>query len=201
MLRFTKDDNGIMGLTLSQIGLMIATGILIAAVFSLVFQNEWQKEAELQNIATSFSTMIEGMDTRFFENTADFHFPDKGYYYNVSISTEYITVSTKGNLGSDISIKECFLVKPWPKSKGSIWMNGTTLHDYLKDNFGNSGNISDPIQNVDDVREYLYTEWENVTKSLALEPLYISTDKTTYIEKICIYYEDGEKQDIVVTYQ
>ena len=105
MLRFTKDDNGIMGLTLSQIGLMIATGILIAAVFSLVFQNEWQKEAELQNIATSFSTMIEGMDTRFFENTVDFHFPGRGYYYNVSISTEYITVSTKGNLGSDISIR------------------------------------------------------------------------------------------------
>ena len=201
MLRFTKDDNGIMGLTLSQIGLMIATGILISAVFSLVFQNEWQKEAELQNIATSFSTMIEGMDTRFFENTTDFYFPDKGYYYNVSISTEYITVSTKGNLGNDISVKERFLVKPWLESNGSIWVNGTTLHDYLKDNFGNSGNMSDPIQNVDDVREFLYAEWENVTKSLALEPLYISTDKTTYIEKRCIYYEDGEKQDIVFTYQ
>lgn len=201
MSRSIRDNNGVMGLTLSQIGLMIAMGILIAAVFSLVFQNDWRKEAELQNIATSFSTMVEGMDSRFFENTTGFLFPDMEYHYNVSISTEYITVSTEGNVGNDLSIKERFLVKLWPNSNESTWGTGAALHDYLKDNFGNSGNISDPIQNVDNVKNYLNNEWENVSGSLALKPLYVSIDEIIYIEKACIYYEDGGKQGIVFIYQ
>jgi len=80
MSKFIKNDAGIMGLTLSQIGLIIATGILLTAVFSIIFLNDWQRNAELKNIATSFSTIVEGMDTRFFENTTEFHFPDKTYY-------------------------------------------------------------------------------------------------------------------------
>lgn len=190
-----------MGLTLSQIGLMIAMGILIAAVFSLVFQNDWRKEAELQNIATSFSTMVEGMNSRFFENTTGFLFPNMEYCYNVSVSTEYITVSTEGNVGNDISVKERFLVKPWPNPNESTWETGAALHDYLKDNFENSGNTSDPIQNVGNVKNYLNNEWENVSGSLALKPLYVSIDEIIYIEKACIYYEDGGKQGIVFIYQ
>lgn len=201
MSRSIRDNNGVMGLTLSQIGLMIAMGILIAAVFSLVFQNDWRKEAELRNIATGFSTMVEGMDSRFFENTTGFLFPDTKYHYNVSISTEYITVSTGGNVGNDLSVKERFLVKPWPNSNESTWRTGAALHDYLKDNFGNSGNMSDPIQNVDNVKNYLNDEWENVSGSLALKPLYVSIDEIIYIEKACIYYEDGGKQGIVFIYQ
>lgn len=201
MSRFIRDNNGVMGLTLSQIGLMIAMGILMAAVFSLVFQNDWRKEAELQNIATSFSTMVEGMDSRFFENTTGFLFPDMEYHYNVSISTEYITVSTEGNVGNDLSVKERFLVKTWPNSNESTWGTGAALHYYLKDNFGNSGNMSDPIQNVDNVKNYLNNEWENVSGSLALKPLYVSIDEIIYIEKACIYYEGGGKQGIVFIYQ
>lgn len=201
MSRFIRDNNGVMGLTLSQIGLMIAMGILIAAVFSLVFQNDWRKEAELQNIATSFSTMVEGMDSRFFENTTGFLFPDMEYCYNVSISTEYITVSTEGNVGNDLSVKERFLVKPWPSSNESTWGTGAALHDHLKDNFGNSGNTSDPIQNVDNVKNYLNNEWENVSGALALKPLYVSIDKIIYIEKVCICYMDNSKQNIVIICQ
>jgi len=201
MSKFIRDNNGVIGLTLSQIGLMIAMGILIAALFSLVFQNDWRKEAELQNIATSFSTMVDGMDSRFFENTTGFLLPDMEYHYNVSISTEYITVCTKGNVGNDLSVKERFLVRPWPNSDESIWETGAALHDHLKDNFGNSGNTSDPVQNVSNVKNYLNNEWKNVSDSLALKPLYVSMEKIIYIEKIYIYYEDSGKQEIVFIYQ
>lgn len=61
--------------------------------------------------------------------------------------------------------------------------------------------MSDPIQNVDNVKNYLNTEWENVSGSLALKPLYVSIDEIIYIEKTCIYYEDGGKQGIVFIYQ
>ena len=57
MSKFIKDNHGIMGLTLSHIGLIIATGILLTAVFSIIFLNDWQRNAELKNIATSLGRL------------------------------------------------------------------------------------------------------------------------------------------------
>ena len=210
MLRFIRDDRGLMGLTLSQIGLMIATGILLAAVFSLVFYNDWQRNAELKNIATSFSFMVEGMDSRFFEDVTAFCFPDKNYYYNVSVSTEYIVVSSSGFFGSDLSVKERFLVKPWPLINSSLWMGGVGLHNFLKNNYGKSGNVSDPVQNVGVVKAYLDNESREISVSLALNPMHIFTNKTVSIDKAYVYYdnngdgvwsEDEEKQSFLFVYQ
>ena len=220
MSRFIKNDRGIMGLTLSQIGLFIAVGILLAAIFSLVFLNDWNRNAELKNIATSFSSMVENMDVRFFEDTTSFSFPNENQY-NVSISTEYIIVRSQGNLNDVLSVKERFLVRPWPQSKRSPWVGGIGLHNYLKgylhnddthDWVNNSGNISDPIttDDISFVKNYLFSLQENVNKSLALNPLYIFTNKIVYIDKAIIYYDnnndgiwnDGdEKQEFVFVYQ
>jgi len=203
MLRFIKNDGGIMGLMLSQLALIVATGILVAAIFSLVFLNDWQRTAELQNIATSFSTMVEGMDARFFENTTGFRFPDKDYVYNVSMSTEYIVVSAQGNLDSGLSVKERFLVKAWPQNKSSVWIGGAGLHHYLKTNFGNSGNMSNPIQmgNIDDVKLYLNGEWNDTVGTLASHPFYSLTNQTIYIDKAYVYYANDEKQAFIFIYQ
>lgn len=192
-----------MGLLLSQLAFIIATGILIAAIFSLVFLNDWQKNAELQNIATSFSTMVESMDARFFENTTVFRFPDKDYVYNVSMSTEYMVVSAQGNLDRSLSVKERFLVKPWPQNKSSVWIGGVGLHHYLKTNFGSSGNISNPIQmgNIDDVKLYLNGEWNDTVGTLASRPFYILTNQTVYIDKVYVYYANDEKQAFIFIYQ
>ena len=203
MLRFIKNDGGIMGLVISQIALIVATGILIASIFSLVFLNDWQRAAELQNIATSFSTMVEGMDARFFENTTGFCFPDKDYVYNVSMSTEYIVVSAQGNLDSSLSVKERFLVKLWPQNKSSVWIGGAGLHHYLKTNFGNSGNMSDPIQmgDIDNVNFYLNEEWNNTVGTSASYPFYILTNRTVYIDKAYVYSANGGKQAFIFVYQ
>ncbi len=198
---FIKNKQAIMGFTLSQIGLIIASAILLSAVFSLVFANDWQRKAELENIATSFSTMVEAMDSRFFENTTSFSFPEKNYYYTVSISTEYITISAKGNKDNTLSIKERFLVKPWPQDKSLIWVGGHDLHEYLNTTFGNTGYLLDPIQDVDNVKNYLAAEFESAKSSLALNPLNIVTTKTVYLDKTCIYYKDDEKQDFIFLYQ
>jgi len=199
MSKFIKDNHGIMGLTLSQIGLILATGILVAAVFSIIFLNDWQRNAELKNIATSFSTIVEGMDTRFFENTTEFHFTEKSYYYNVSISTEYIIITSEGNQNNRLSIKERLLNKPWPRPSGQTWKTGEELHNYCLNTYGHSGTISDPITQDDlgELEEY------NVAScmDLALSPLYIQTNKTVYFEKVIIYYDISEKQDFLLIYQ
>ena len=199
MSKFIKDDHGIMGLTLSHIGLIIATGILLTAVFSIIFLNDWQRNAELKNIATSFSTIVEGMDTRFFENTTEFHFPDKTYYYNVSISTEYVIVSAEGNQNNKLSIKERFIVKPWPRTSDQTWKTGEELHNYCLYTYGHSGTILDPIVQADLDELNIYKE--NAGIYLVLNPLYFKINKPVYIEKVIIYYGIAEKQDFLLIYQ
>jgi len=199
MSKFIKDNHGIMGLTLSQIGLIIATGILVAAVFSIIFLNDWQRNAELKNIATSFSTIVKGMDTRFFENTTEFHFPDKTYYYNISISTEYITVISKGSQNNKLSITEQFLIKPWPRSSDQTWKTGEELHSYCLNTCGHSGTISDPIAQAG-LKQL--NNYKNTTSiDLASNPFYIKINKSIYIEKVIIYYGTNEKQDFLLIYQ
>lgn len=199
MSKFIKDDHGIMGLTLSHIGLIIATGILLTAVFSIIFLNDWQRNAELKNIATSFSTIVEGMDTRFFENTTEFHFPDKTYYYNVSISTEYVIVSAEGNQNNKLSIKERFIVKPWPRTSDQTWKTGEELHNYCLYTYGHSGTILDPIVQADLDELNIYKE--NAGIYLVSNPLYFKINKPVYIEKVIIYYGIAEKQDFLLIYQ
>lgn len=201
MLKFIKNEKGIMGLTLSQIGLIIAAAIIIAAFFSIIFQNDWEKNAELRNVATSFTTIVEAMDARFFENTTTFNFPDKKFEYTVTLSTEYITTTAKGRIDDELFVKERFLVKPWPLENNSVWVGRDELHSFLKTNYSNSGNLSDPIKHVDDVKYYLNSGWESTATSLALNPLLIFTDRVVYVDKTIIHYENGEKQGFVFIYQ
>ena len=157
------------------------------------------RNAELKNIATSFSTIVEGMDTRFFENTTEFHFPDKTYYYNVSISTEYVIVSAEGNQNNKLSIKERFIVKPWPRTSDQTWKTGEELHNYCLYTYGHSGTILDPIVQADLDELNIYKE--NAGIYLVSNPLYFKINKPVYIEKVIIYYGIAEKQDFLLIYQ
>src|SRR4030042_3059252 len=132
MLKFIRDEKGMMDLCLSHIALMIANGILIAAVFSFIYYNEWNRNAELGNMCSGLSIMVEGMDTRFFDNTTSYFFPDKDYNYNVSVSTEYVIVNADGTWRNTLFVKHRFLIRPWPRIDNNDWVNGEELHSYLK---------------------------------------------------------------------
>jgi len=215
LLRSIRNNNAFMGLTLSSIGLIIASGFILAAVFSFIYYSEFQRNAEIQNIASGFSIMVEGMDTRFFENTTLYFFPEKEYYYNVSLNSEYIIVDCDGTWwGDKLSVKERFLIRPWPRKNNSDWLSGEELHNYLDSSYNQSGNYTDPIQgttNIDKVKNILKTEWEDAAFSLALNPFYVDSHKAVYIDKIFIYYNtDGnngwdknydEKQEFILVYQ
>ncbi len=213
MSKFIANDKGIMGLTLSQIGLIIATGILLSAVFSFLFFNDWYRNAEIRNIANSFSTLVEGMDSRFFENTTRFYFPGRDYQYNVSLSTEYIVIEAEGNWNNKLSIKKCFLRKTWLRQPGKDWINGEELHNYLNTTYGCYGNKSDPIKktNISNVKNYLNNLIEEANKSFALKPFYININKPVYIDKTYIFYDINgdnkwdrdldERQGFLIMYQ
>lgn len=192
-----------MGLVLSQLALIVAAGILLASVCSLVFFNDWQKSAELHHIASGFTTMVEGVDTYFVENTTAFFFPEENYHYTVDLSTEYVVIESFGTVGSLLSLKERLLVRPWPQHNTTSWVGRQGLHDYLLDQFGESGARDDPIspEDTDDVQTYLATAWNENVSLFASNPYHIDVDTRVYIDKAYIYYEDGEKQTFIFVYQ
>ncbi len=182
-------------------------------MFSFLYYNNWQRQAELKNIATGFTIMVEGMDTRFFENTTLYFFPDKDYHYNVSISTEYIIINADGTWDNKLSVKERFLIRPWPRINNPDWNNGEQLHSYLKASYGRSGNKTNPINSFDitSVKNELNIEKEQDEQTLVYNPFYVDKSKPVYIDKIFIYYDtngdkswnkqNDENQGFIIIYQ
>jgi len=145
LFKLHKNTFGLIEVNFAMLGLFIATAVLVSAVVSAVFTSDWQRQAELESIAHSFAHFIEGMDARAYDNTSTFHFPDKGYSYTASISSEYIVMKAKGFWNNDVIVTKRFVVRPWMQGGGDTvpWVGCNELHsDYLS---SPDGTYDDPI--------------------------------------------------------
>jgi hypothetical protein len=213
MLKFIENKKATMSLIFSQVGIIIVTGILFSAVVSVFFLNDWYKKAEIENIASRFSTIIEEMDARFFEDVKVFYFPDKSYNYNVSLSTEYITVNWPGTFLNILSIKRRFFKKPLLICDCNEWKTGEDFHYFLNDTYGCFGNETNPIMSmdVDSVKNEIKNIFNQSTFSFSMNPLYLDLKKPVYIEQVFVFYDlnddnrwdkdHDEKQSFVLVYQ
>ncbi|MEA2054035.1 MAG: hypothetical protein U9O96_02795 [Candidatus Thermoplasmatota archaeon] len=214
-LPLLKDNRGAISLLLSQIGLLLATGVLIGAIASLTFYNDWQKEAEAKNIASHFATAVESMDLKEFPGQTTYLFPQKNYRYEVLISTDYITIVREDGTTTDKIIgRKTLLIKPYvrPIERNWRWNNSEELHNFLKDIHlndvsGHSGYADDPfpIDQKNEITTYLKDELSDTATKLANEPLHLENeDEPVFIEKTFIYFEkDGnlERYGIVIIHQ
>lgn len=198
MLRYLNNNKGFMSLTLSSIGLVLASGILFLALFSIVFMNDGQRVAELERIATHFSAVFYGSDTLFYENRTSFQFTPKPYPYTVQISTEYLVVSAPGHWNTLLSVKHRFSIPPLPQNHtlNPNWKTGNDLHrNWLVSLSNHTGTITDPIDrfNTSTVQTSLRNLTNMIGDVLAKYPLQINTDEYVQIEKVMIYYDrDGD---------
>jgi hypothetical protein len=188
-----------MGLTLSQIGLFLATSILLIAVFVTINSSDWQKTAELQSLASSFSALLEDMDSSFIEHTTLFLFPENGYSYTVKLSTEYIVISKKESQGTTPSVLERFLTRPWIRLPEQNWTTGADIHAYLNITYGHQGTSHDPLfaENFTDFMQ----EHNTLALFFAIHPLEIIIREPVVIEKVTIFYNDTKRLDLLLVYQ
>jgi hypothetical protein len=198
MLPCRKDTRGFVDFTLSYVGLFLATGILLTIVFSLVFFNDWQRTAELQSLASSFSNQLEELNYLFFENMIIFQFPKKNYVYHVQVSTEYIMIYAKGSWNTNLFIRHRFITRPWPRLPTWNWTTGEELHLYLHQSCGHHGTINDPIPAGEFLR--LLKEQNTTISFFTLQPLELQI-KPVVLEKVSIYYDSDNKQDFLLIYQ
>jgi hypothetical protein len=199
ILRCSNDTKGIMGLTLTQAGLILATGILLTVVLSMVFSNDWQRTAELQSQASSFSNLLGDIDNSFFEQSSRFQFSHTTYPYSVTISTEYILIAAKGPWGGDLIVTKKILFPPWPRLPQQNWTTGEDLHTYLNRTCGHRGTQNDSIPSENFTQ--LYQEQNNTVSFFALHPLEILIKEPVFIEKVIIFYDQTKKHDFLLIYQ
>jgi hypothetical protein len=199
MLKFINNSSGFMGLTLTTLGLFIASGILLLVVCSLVFSNPWQEIEELHEIARDISTRIQDMDSRFYESTILFQCPPSKFQYAFRVSTEYITVIAKSTWGDTIAMRERFVVHPWPRNDTFNWTTGADLHRFLNETYGHWGTQEDPLPFMN--LSELERDREECATFLALHPIGIRSNIPLYIEKISIFDDTGEKYDFILLYQ
>jgi len=188
-----------MGLTLTQVGLILATGILLTVVLSLVFSNDWQRTAELQSQASSFSNLLGDVDNRFFEQTSRFQFSHTDYAYSVSISTEYILITAKGSWDGDLIVTKKLFSPAWLRLPQQNWTTGEDLHTYLNRTYGHRGTQNDSIHSENFTQ--LYQELNNTISFFASHPLEILIKEPVFIEKVTIFYDETKRHDFLLLYQ
>ncbi|HDN51243.1 MAG TPA: hypothetical protein ENG06_05665 [Thermoplasmatales archaeon] len=211
------DIRGIVAWLISQIGLLLAAGVLIASIASLTFYSDWQKEAEAKAIASEIATAIETMDLKSESNITPYVFPFKNYHYNVTISTEYVTVMREGGTFTDvITAREALLIKPFirPAAWDLAWNTSEELYDFLWRTYGGrqyAGNDTHPFplnnENlVKQVKQYFSDELARTALQLARQPLRIEdTNEPIFLEKALIYFKHGngdlDTMGIVIIHQ
>jgi hypothetical protein len=199
MSRCRDDTRGVLDLSLSTIGLYIATGILFAIVASFIVSNEWHTYDELHALASSFSNLLLDVDNTFFENTTLLQFPQQNYLYRVLLSTEYIRITAKGGWGNDLAVTRQLVIRPWVRYLNQNWTTGADLHEYLNTAYGHHGTQHDSISSRN-LSSLIHEQNMSVSYS-AVHPLEINQNAPVYIEKVTIYYDGGNKHDFVLVYQ
>jgi hypothetical protein len=188
-----------MGLTLTQGGLIIATGILLTVVVSVVFSNDWQRTADLQSQASGLSNLLGDVDTCFFEQTRRFLFTHTDKPFTVAVSTEYIRIVSKGSWGGDLIVIQKLLTPPWPRLPEQNWTTGEDLHIYLNRTCGHRGTQNDSIPSENFTQ--LQQEYTNTISFFALQPLEIHVNEPIFIEKVTIFINQTKKHDFLLLYQ
>lgn len=191
-----EDERGMISWFLSQIGLLLAAGVLLGAIAGLTFYNDWEKEAEAKNIASHMATAIESTALNEFPSKNTYLLPQKNYHYEVTVTTDYVTVTRRGGVMSDeIKGREALLIKPYVRLDGRDWKWSTSeeLHAFLQEKYGHSGEDDDPfsVSNKGAIIGYLEEEQSDKAIWLAKNPLRITNiNKPVNIEKTFIYFED-----------
>ena len=199
MLHCRKDTVGVIQLSLSSIGLFLASVILLTVVFAVVFSNDWHRTAELESLASDFSNLLSDVDTLFFESEHSFHLPEKSYVYRVFLSTEYIALSTQGSWDTSLFKTKRLLITIWPRLPTQNWTTGADLHSYLNVTYGHKGVIDDPISSENFTR--VLEELTGTVPYFALQPFEILIRKPIILEKVIVYYEPGMNHDFLLLYQ
>jgi hypothetical protein len=195
------DESAWADLLLSKTALILATVIILMAVYSLAGSSaEIARKDEVETIATKIASNIDlagssrsgnSLNCMTFDPESSEMQLSKISDLNISISSEYIFCTLKEK-GKDISAARQLSYRTLPFSHDK-------LRDMLSVRFGADGNISQPISSV-----FPYTDVTGFLDNKGTDELYLNMSQELCIQKTTIFVTNGGEMnglEYVLVYQ
>jgi hypothetical protein len=195
------DESAWADLLLSKTALILATLIIMIAVYSLAGSSaDIVRKDEVEIIATKIASNIDligssrsgySLNYMTFDPESSEMKLNKRSDLNISISSEYIFCTLKEN-GQDISAARELSYRTLPFSHDK-------LRDMLSVRFGADGNISQPISSV-----FPYTDVTGFLDNKGTDELYLNMSQELCIQKTTIFVTNGGEMnglEYVLVYQ
>lgn len=199
-----RDERAWADFFITRVGLIIFAAVLLLAAFKAypMFQ-EKEIRAHLDGVASDLVAQIEAVDSTTIQgNQYTYVFDEKNKNIKIEISTEYVVARISQSTAMwgerEIVHAEPIMTHVYPQN--SKWKDETALRDYLSEKYNKKNGAFtsqlDPAnkKDVDDMFEGIKTE-------LAKEPFTPDLSKPLKIEKVIIYYSDGQERDYVLVNQ
>ena len=178
-----ENQSGWIDFTLSKIAMIIASVIIIAAVFQLAADfKDMGRENELGAIALDFKYAVDNVGSDTFDagvmRTYSFDMDrfgfDNGFYdIDAFISGEYVRITATTSDGKVIHAVKPLTFRVLP-------FNESTLQSELSDRFGHAGTMDDPISSD-------YTMVVDFLSKMSTNELMLNTSIDVYIQKTFTY--------------
>jgi hypothetical protein len=198
MSRFRSNCSGTLGLTLSNLGLFLASGMLLVFLLGGVYGGFWEREAEVRSTARSLNTCVETLSAAYSETTGAVTIPRNPMLVGFSCSCQYLRMESKASFGMVVSVTDRWLIPVWPRGNGS-WQSGADLHQWLHLTSGHNGSMQDPVNQS--VLENLTTDQQACAFALARDPLTLDAGRPVMVEKAVVVAIDGERGVFMLVYQ
>lgn len=198
-----------MSLIIPTLGLLVAAGFILIAIFSIIFSNPVHRGIELQTLADAFTTRLQAIDTCMIETKAYYHFPTGASTLFISLSPESLSI-VKNDTKDPFIFNQILIVNPWIRTPNDPWMSAEELHQYLYLIIGSNATQIDPIPYTAEFQTMLQDEWNQSFIKYLYNPYKIHSADPMSIEKCILYLDknnngiwektDG-KQEFVLIYQ
>lgn len=186
MLDLSRDEGGIMDVSLIHIGLALISAFFILIGYVVIYENPLQTQSELDCIADHIHSMITEVDRYWFEAKETWLFPSTDQHIKVEISPETIRVSMSGSSQYGKIIRLPFLL--WIVSTECSW-SSSSCHQLLLHEFGAAGTRTDPLTNKTVVLAFLAEKWNQSQQQFHQLPLIWMKGEEMVFEK-CILFEE-----------
>jgi len=179
-----------MGFTISQLGIMIAAVMILAALSTIFFDSSWQKKQEMRQIAQQISSSLISIDKAWYETTNTIPVSKEFQGYNITMSSSSIKVSSFQS--NEQIIWEKMMVHPLIRTYSDEWSTANQLHIFLYQTYGHQGTKEDPIPENSDIYSYFTNEVNNSNFVHSLHPYVIDTSMQITLEKVLIYFDENK---------
>ena len=193
MLKYRRfNEDGFLGLTLTHLGLMIASILLVAAISSIMNDDIWEQN-KMEQISEYIVDKLSIIDDSWVEQQLTVSSSSFDSRYHIYLSQQSILIKSKED--DQIMYREPLFIQPWIRNSTQEWKNASDFHQYLKTNFGKTGHRDDPIAYKDQITSYFSDEWNTSCIKYANSPYVIDITSDIIIEKTIVYC-DEDNDDI-----